>query len=407
MKYKIKVKYRLCPVCNSNGCEIVHSQQNDYVIGFDFVDYENNFVLCKDCGLVYSNPVPTEDELIKYYSSFSNYTNPENNGKAHSSSYIKFNRIYNLVKNEFRPNFKGKVLEIGCGTGIGLSIFKENGWSVLGVEPSETASKIAKNLYNIDVINSTFDENILHLIGKVDIVILSHVLEHLTEPNKMIELMKLVMSENGIIYIEVPNLLKPLMSKCYFSFEHLNYFTPNTLKNLLANHNLKSKLETFDNNDTIEPFYPVISAISELSKEIHFDFINDYTLSKNTMYNYLNTLKTSEDKLKNILFEILEKFKGKRVAMWGAGLHTTYILNLLEEKSKQIFCFFDNDKQKNGLQLDNKPIYYYENILDIVEKVDCIIISSVSYENKIYEQLKILEETNIKIFKLYNHEETI
>lgn len=407
MNYKIEVNHRKCPVCNSNNYEIVHSQQNDYIIGFDFVDYKNNFVLCKNCGLVYSNPVPTEDELFKYYSNFNNYTNVENNGEADSSSYKKFNRIYQLIQNEFQSNFKGKVLEIGCGTATGLSIFKENGWAVLGIDPSKTASKIAKKLFDIDVIASNFDEKILPSIGKMDVVILSHVLEHLIDPNKIIELMKLILNEKGIIYIEVPNLLKPLMSKCYFSFEHLNYFTVNTLKNLLAKHNLESKIKTFDNSENIEPFYPVISSISKLSKDINLNFINDYELSKKVMDNYTYTLTKSENELKDTLFKILEKFKNRKVAIWGAGLHTTYILNLLEKRAEQIFCFFDNDKQKDGLTLDNKPIYYYENILDIAGKVDCIIISSIIYEDKIYEQLKILENYDIKIFKLYKNEEII
>jgi NADH/NAD ratio-sensing transcriptional regulator Rex len=125
------------------------------------------------------------------------------------------------------------------------------------------------------------------------------------------------------------------------------------------------------------------------------------------MNNYTYTLTKSENDLKDTLFKILEKFKNRKVAIWGAGLHTTYILNLLEKRAEQIFCFFDNDKQKDGLTLDNKPIYYYKNILDIEGKVDCIIISSVSYENKIYEQLKILEEANIKIFKMYDKREII
>ncbi len=80
----------------------------------------------------------------------------------------------------FQPG--GKLLEIGCGTGLFLEeALKSHRWDVTGIEPSRRAADYAKNQLNIPVYNGRFSEIELPP-GSFDVVVLWNVLEHLDQP---------------------------------------------------------------------------------------------------------------------------------------------------------------------------------------------------------------------------------
>ena len=104
------------------------------------------------------------------------------------------------------------LLDIGCGRGLFLQLMKKKGWSVYGTESSSvSASAAKKNLGEEAVLVSKNLDEFKNINTKFDIITLWHVLEHLQEPKKIIDLLEKKLSPGGYVVIETPN---------FHSFQH-------------------------------------------------------------------------------------------------------------------------------------------------------------------------------------------
>lgn len=147
----------------------------------------------------------------------------------------RVNRIIKFVK-------KGKVLEIGCSTGLLLSLFKKNGWEVKGVEISKKSAEKAREK-GIEVISTPFEQ--AQFSEKFDLVILNHTLEHLERPMEVLKKVNIMLNEKGILFVDVPNfggLSARLQGKNWpllLPEEHLWHFTKKSLDILLQSLGFK------------------------------------------------------------------------------------------------------------------------------------------------------------------------
>lgn len=96
----------------------------------------------------------------------------------------------------------GRALEIGCSTGIMLSLLQEKGWSVTGVEMSKKAAEIAKKR-GINIITKPFEE--ISVKENFDLVILNHTLEHLKDPVSVLKKISKLLMPGGLLFVDVPN----------------------------------------------------------------------------------------------------------------------------------------------------------------------------------------------------------
>lgn len=136
--------------------------------------------------------------------------------------------------NEFKS-----LIDIGCGHGSFLMCAKSKGWSVTGIEPSDEAcSYLAKQ--NIRGFNGTIKEYIEHCEKiKVGCVTLNNVLEHIENPEAVLQDVYELLEENGILSIKVPNEFNALQEVAngfvknknwWVSIpDHVNYFDMKSL----------------------------------------------------------------------------------------------------------------------------------------------------------------------------------
>jgi SAM-dependent methyltransferase len=392
---------RNCSVCNSNDLTEVFHQKYTSIAAFGGAGYSQTIVICKHCGFTFSNPSPAPKELTEYYRMFSNYENPQRGGKESKQMLNKWRRTYDLMMKHFPPHYQGKALEIGCATATGLAIFKSEGWTVLGIEPSPIAAQIARELYDIEVISGLFDSKALIDRGPFDAIILSHVLEHLLSPQSILSDIRTLLDNSGLVYIEVPNLLRPFVPMGYLTFEHLNYFTPTTLSSLMKLCGFTVEIELYDNSADIEPFYPVIAAVGKRDKEAQRILGNDYGAAHKAINDYKQISDTTVCRIQSKIDFIMKNTKEGRLGIWGAGIHTSQLLSMTSLAKESIACVFDNDSKKHGKRINGVNIIGYENPESVAEIVDAIIISSKASEDEIYNQIKHLQEYGIGVYKLY------
>jgi len=191
----------ICPICN-NKEEIDGNIAKLYtVVVSDNKNESKNFEMrqCSECDIVYLNPMPKNEYLASFYEkgyhrvkeSFLNETISRFNRKLAVSEIKK-------IKSD------GKVLDIGCGRGMFLKSMQEAGYEVCGIEPSGDGSKIARDIAKLKISNCRLDE-FECCDNSFDIVMLWHVLEHMSSPAESLEQIKKIIKPDGILIVEVPN----------------------------------------------------------------------------------------------------------------------------------------------------------------------------------------------------------
>ena len=224
---------------------------------------------CQQCGLLYLNPRPAVEDLLRYYPKDYHayeYSAPKPflGDRARTwrttlkAAVLRWRYGYPLQPEPsalwmvlrpclrllahwlmFFPNYvpKGSLLEVGCSTGAALSAYRELGWKVRGVEFHPDASLFARERLGLDVSTGTLAQARLP-DEAFDVAILTHVLEHLPDPLETLRELRRTLKPGGSLYLAVPNLsaLEPRVFGRHFAWEiprHLYYFTPKTLGALL------------------------------------------------------------------------------------------------------------------------------------------------------------------------------
>lgn len=238
MKHQLKT-IEHCPICNSTDHSLFIEAIDHNVSGDKF-----KIVECNQCNFRFTNPIPTEETIGEYYKS-ENYI-------SHSSTNKGFiNKVYHIIRNKAikdkeklsLKNSNGKsILDIGCGTGDFLNYCKLQNWKTLGLEPDESARKLAINKNNLEVKDTSELYNLEE--NTFDTITMWHVLEHVYNLNKDIEQYKKVLKPNGTLIIAVPNCSSKDANhykKDWAAYDlpiHLYHFRPNNMKELFKNHGM-------------------------------------------------------------------------------------------------------------------------------------------------------------------------
>lgn len=173
--------------------------------------------------------------------------------KVNSSDYHRDDTYIteeNLFKNIFEKRVNiiskftkgGKVLEVGCSTGLMLSLFKNKGWEVVGVEVSKKAAEKAMQR-GIKVETKPFED--INFNGKFDLIIFNHTLEHLQDIKGVLKKASILLNIGGVLYIDLPNFdsvtanLQKQSWPLLLPNEHLWHFTYLSLKKILEENNMK------------------------------------------------------------------------------------------------------------------------------------------------------------------------
>jgi 2-polyprenyl-3-methyl-5-hydroxy-6-metoxy-1,4-benzoquinol methylase len=129
---------------------------------------------------------------------------------------------------------KGKLLDVGCGSGFYLNEMRDLGWEVMGVEPDNRAVEIARGFYGLSVMagnlhDCNFPDN------EFDLITLNHVIEHVLDPIALLEECKRVIKPGGRVVITCPNTLSlghSIFRESWYHLDpprHLFLFSRNTL----------------------------------------------------------------------------------------------------------------------------------------------------------------------------------
>lgn len=113
----------------------------------------------------------------------------------------------NLPALGWLPRGPGRILDCGCGAGSNAQILQSRGYVVTGITISPLEQLIAKPYCDRVLIHNLEQGLPADLDNKYDHVLMSHVLEHLNQPNNLLGDVCQILVPNGKIIVALPNVL--------------------------------------------------------------------------------------------------------------------------------------------------------------------------------------------------------
>ena len=228
------IKFELTPcLCGSKNFTPISK--------FDRYRIKQDTVICESCGLIQSQPRMTLESSGWFYESdfyrklYSSEVLVDNPNYIISQSKKRFGR-FEFVKTNTEYQKIETVLEVGCGGGWNLYPYYLDGKKVIGFDYSPHLTNLGKKL-GMDLRVGNFEEKLNRSLGKFDIIIFAHVLEHLNDPVGTMRKLGSFLNKNGLIYIEVPD--TDFFGIHQLQSAHNYYFTERTLIHFAAVAGLK------------------------------------------------------------------------------------------------------------------------------------------------------------------------
>jgi SAM-dependent methyltransferase len=264
------MEYVNCNLCGLDNARVLFGKKDKFGIAED----EFNVVECRRCGLLYVNPRPAPEEMGRFYPETYSWkeTLEADSFLTRSVRGLEKGYRYHLLKNEASKALKntgrnaGRVLDIGCGTGDRLDVWRSKGFEAYGVETSRSADyardHLKLNVVRGDLFSARFPDQFF------DLVMLYNVLEHTHNPTAICEEVRRILRENGFLIIQVPNkdsLQSKIFGKRWAAFDvprDLYYFNIKTLRDLLE----KIGYRVFKADDFMNWWHPPTLVISLFPK---------------------------------------------------------------------------------------------------------------------------------------------
>lgn len=220
-----------CPYCGSTERTIAYENVQDW--SFYCAPGKWTYWDCAQCEALYLNPRPTEASIGKAYSSYYTHGSSGDSLKQRIKTQLKNECFSHWLNTNIAPRInlpkslgfmlsplkkilyvpfeleqlialpKGKLLDVGCGSGNMLILAKEIGWDVTGLEIDPNAVKAARGK-GLNVIEGDY-RKLEQLSNSFDCIVCSHVLEHVHQPSMLLELLAKALKPQGVLFLSLPN----------------------------------------------------------------------------------------------------------------------------------------------------------------------------------------------------------
>jgi 2-polyprenyl-3-methyl-5-hydroxy-6-metoxy-1,4-benzoquinol methylase len=252
-----------CLLCRAPG-EPLYQNLNDRLFS---ATGQWNLVRCSDrgCGLLWLDPMPIEADIADAYRDYHTHAQ-DSRPRLNDEKRAYLNKRYGypmpaarrrgtlaaLRRALFRLRFRrkaelaaqvfylpmpaggGRLLDVGCGSGDGLRLMSELGWTAEGVEVDPQAIAVARSKGLTIHAGTLVAQNFPDM--SFDAITMSHVIEHLHDPVAIIAECRRILKPGGTLVMITPN----ARSLCHAQFganwvaldppRHLHIFTPQALQ---------------------------------------------------------------------------------------------------------------------------------------------------------------------------------
>lgn len=390
-----------CRVCNSTKTEIFFSKPDTFFWYGEVSDYFKKYLkperldvslsFCQSCGFI---GIVLNDEIRKavdiFYNSPSSKPGTTHGQKsAYSARLTKdFFSCFERLCGEWVPR---KVLEVGCQSGYLLHQFKMRGTTTsVGVEPGDIEPYTGEDDSQVDVRRGYLSRDV---VGEkdFDLVFALQVLEHIEDPLEFVGIIADLLAQDGRVIFAVPNEERSLQAGNLgmVLHQHFNYFTLETLSNLLARQGLYTQNVISEREQML---YVVAGRDRKKSAPSSNADIIERTRTLTTLYN---------EKVNQGLHKIQEiaKQSSGRVGLYGANCSMANIFSWLPALARDGIAILDSDTLKCGKKYSGFPTIIESP--DLLDSLNDVIIVPYRLQEEIYNFLINKSCRTTTIHKLY------
>ncbi len=217
---------------------------------------------CQFCKVLKTIPIKRKKQKTEPISTAKHY---EDNSVAVSNSFQAL-----IEKLKHYLTVQSTVLDVGCSTGIFLTLLKQFGYKTYGVEPNKSAMTIAQKKLKKNIFHGTLPSLLKINKKQFDCIVYNHTLEHIENVGRELTLIRRCLQKNGLLVVGVPNTsnIVYLIRKKYWESllpdQHIWHFHTNYIKQLLIRYGFSILDISFSNHTRSD--YPFL-------KKIYFQFL--------------------------------------------------------------------------------------------------------------------------------------
>jgi len=382
-----KTAKRPCPVCLHSVVSVLRFQR--------FILPENHplangyeVVCCGRCGFVYADTATRQEDYDRFYASFSKYEDKRTGtgGGESSSDARRLDETARCIAG-FVSRRDARILDIGCANGGLLLRLKRLGLQNLcGFDLPAGCVENTRKLGIAAEYGSVTDHP--PGVGKFDIIILSHVMEHLRDVRLAARSVADLLKEEGRIYIEVPDaseyashVVAPFQD---FNTEHINHFSIQGMGNLMGQMGFRGEgvgQKVFESSPGM-PYPAHYGFWSKARPPIDYQIRRDEMLVKR-IQQYIALSQEMMDRMDRRLKQALAK--SPEVIVWGTGQLAMKLLVETVLSSATIAAFVDGNPINVGKKLKGIEIRAPEQISGMPQP---IVITTTLHQQAIAERIR-------------------
>lgn len=222
--YRDLTEVPCCPVCENKERIIVYSCPR-------YNDKQNKYIVsCTNCHMHYVSPL-----ILQRYEEIP--LKDFNFGTINFLGFIHLAQVFEIYLHSYgliKPPSQRNLMEIGCGTGHLMDIFRSREWNVTGIEIWKSLADWGIKHFHLDI-KKNFEDIFILPDNFYDAIVMTEVLEHLVDPCGVLKICYAKLKNYGSIFITCPNFASKARDKLGWEwapidpYGHIQYFTANTL----------------------------------------------------------------------------------------------------------------------------------------------------------------------------------
>ena len=196
-----------CLICGGTRLTLLYDEVRDH-FGVDPGTYR--FLRCAACGSASLDPLPTLARLAEIYPADYTFKPAGDGGLRGLVQRLEWQLFYLCAYRRRVRAFRdltgvrvGRVLEVGCGSGLFLEVLRGAGYEVEGLETSEGDARYARERLGLSVVHGALDTPGL-MPGRYDAVLLVNVLEHILDPQDAVSRIRRLLRPGGWVVLGIP-----------------------------------------------------------------------------------------------------------------------------------------------------------------------------------------------------------
>ncbi len=187
-------------------------------------------VLCRACGLVWTNPRPAAEAIDRYYEA---EYRPDYTGTAAPAPRKLLRGLLGARdrRDALTPLLPpgASVLDVGCGAGELVFLLRRAGLAAAGIEPGGEYAGFARRVLGVPVQTASVGSAVVRP-ASLDAVTMYHCLEHVADPKLVLARAGTWLRTDGLLVVEVPNVDSTVQAPAHrYHYAHLYHFSGATL----------------------------------------------------------------------------------------------------------------------------------------------------------------------------------